>query len=1408
MSEEIKSADPVPPKKLRRKRESKPTQQYPADFAGLEPPKSLWRSRRIGEKEYELRNKDIVKGVLHMAGRGSKTAQVMFVSPCALMEEQWDSRSAPPMLLKGPAGNLFLRCLSRSGFPDDSWWYTTLCKYNVPKLKPKPYDIRWNQQMLIDEITNIKPRLIVCLGKLPFDFLYSKKFNLRDVQGGFFRSDTYDCLLYPMDSVVTPLHKPEYLERFMVDLKQVRQTLDELNGIQVAKVVTSYSVIEKAEQLQNLMADLKAKLDDETLTYLATDCEWDGQTYVDGQLRATQFGWKPGEAAYIRFMDDKLQYAFDQPLSVVREIIAPTLNHPRLKFVGHAFSADAVWLKHHLGVIVYNRCGFDTMFAQQNINEYADLKLERNAVAYTDLGRYDIDLTVWKKTSKWDEEDNEGYGKIPDKILIPYGLRDVDATLRIFPILWKKLHQQGLSKYYFDFTLPFVTNGFTEMMESGLPINNEYLDEVREVFTRNRDMLIKNFQLDVKKEATSVLCQRLMKIDSEAGQDLFLDIYNTINEAKTADEKLQAVNLVLPEFKSFVGVERLPKYLPFLEHWLDADNFNVNSTDHLRRWLFEVKGYTPFKTTKRDGIQMAWDKVLTFEPEKQALFTPAADKQTIKVFAAKDKLVAQIEELKSVGNIVKAFLRGPDPDTGKEQGMHKWIQSDNRIHANFSLTETGRPRAWKPNILNWPKAITKPLEKGFERINNYLAAQKRLELEKEGVPNEEIEKQINLIIKKPVSLRSAVQAPEGWCLIDMDLKTAEVVALGYLSGDENMIKVLTEPDKQFARVSKDDPKKVVRIAYTENSRYPEAEKDPSLLCPETDERILRSADGSVIHPKRDLHWEMGEGVAQKPREKCDERMERDGCGKVGNFCLLHSSLVLTHRGEVPIQDVRLDDLLWDGQEWVSHEGVVCNGVKTVHHYQGLWATDNHEVWIENGNKVSFGDARRNGWNLFRVQTPYGETTTQTGASLAVSGNTRKERKRALRIVDGMQTLWSEGEEVFRSPRTREINSLLLCSQQVVSGSEILYIENSICGDATAMRKGQPQVFSKLQRPWNQSSIRIMPGICDVGLTEVAQHGFQRLGVRSDRKQRALRKEEYSVGNQEQKSAQQPCYQTDQLGYCSGVSFPLSGSDLHGYDLSTKNVSRNDGRRNSAAASSGSARWMEKEERGDNQASVTGLVYDILNVGPQHRFTCSRVLVSNSIPYGASPTLLERMIEVNTGKKPLEGTGDRMITSYETMYPIAADFLKRMEYIVEDPGYYRAISGRLRHFFVTELADVTELRDYTREGILSPLRRQARNFPMQNLVADTTARALQMFIAERNEVQLQSSVLMLLYDAITAISPLEQAKQTIDILRRALTVRNPWTVHGRTFTFEVDVSVGFRWGVKATKEEKQLLAKYL
>ena len=66
------------------------------------------------------------------------------------------------------------------------------------------------------------------------------------------------------------------------------------------------------------------------------------------------------------------------------------------------------------------------------------------------------------------------------------------------------------------------------------------------------------------------------------------------------------------------------------------------------------------------------------------------------------------------------------------------------------------------------------------------------------------------------------------------------------------------------------------------------------------------------------------------------------------LCLAKGSRVLTDKGLVPIDKVTLDHKIWDGTNFVTHGGAVCNGIQDVITYQGLVATEGHLVHTAEG----------------------------------------------------------------------------------------------------------------------------------------------------------------------------------------------------------------------------------------------------------------------------------------------------------------------------------------------------------------------------------------------------------------------------------------------------------------------------
>lgn len=65
-------------------------------------------------------------------------------------------------------------------------------------------------------------------------------------------------------------------------------------------------------------------------------------------------------------------------------------------------------------------------------------------------------------------------------------------------------------------------------------------------------------------------------------------------------------------------------------------------------------------------------------------------------------------------------------------------------------------------------------------------------------------------------------------------------------------------------------------------------------------------------------------------------------------CFSADTLVLTSSGWKRIVEVQATDMLWDGEEWVRHQGVVPQGVKQTIRALGVDATPEHEILTEHG----------------------------------------------------------------------------------------------------------------------------------------------------------------------------------------------------------------------------------------------------------------------------------------------------------------------------------------------------------------------------------------------------------------------------------------------------------------------------
>lgn len=99
----------------------------------------------------------------------------------------------------------------------------------------------------------------------------------------------------------------------------------------------------------------------------------------------------------------------------------------------------------------------------------------------------------------------------------------------------------------------------------------------------------------------------------------------------------------------------------------------------------------------------------------------------------------------------------------------------------------------------------------------------------------------------------------------------------------------------------------------------------------------------IFREGRDLYSENAVGMFGL---SCIEDVTKDlrQSAKVAVLACLHAdSQVMTSTGIKSLIDVTTDDLLWDGEQWVHHEGVIYKGEKHIIEVDGLWTTQDHLI---------------------------------------------------------------------------------------------------------------------------------------------------------------------------------------------------------------------------------------------------------------------------------------------------------------------------------------------------------------------------------------------------------------------------------------------------------------------------------
>ncbi len=157
-------------------------------------------------------------------GCGNENADLMFVGEAP--GEKEDLSGIP---FVGAAGKLFDKFLEAVDIPRDSVYICNILKCRPPKNRdPLPSE----EDMCIDYLRNqvraVKPKMIVCLGRISAMRLIKPDFKITVEHGRWFRKGDFDiCAVYHPSLL---LRDPRKKEDMLRDMQDIKARLDAISG--------------------------------------------------------------------------------------------------------------------------------------------------------------------------------------------------------------------------------------------------------------------------------------------------------------------------------------------------------------------------------------------------------------------------------------------------------------------------------------------------------------------------------------------------------------------------------------------------------------------------------------------------------------------------------------------------------------------------------------------------------------------------------------------------------------------------------------------------------------------------------------------------------------------------------------------------------------------------------------------------------------------------------------------------------------------------------------------------------------------------------------------------------------------------------------------------------------------------
>lgn len=331
------------------------------------------------------------------------------------------------------------------------------------------------------------------------------------------------------------------------------------------------------------------------------------------------------------------------------------------------------------------------------------------------------------------------------------------------------------------------------------------------------------------------------------------------------------------------------------------------------------------------------------------------------------------------------------------------------------------------------------------------------------------------------------------------------------------------------------------------------------------------------------------------------RLESYGPKFVEN-CIAEGTQVLTDRGWIEIQNVTTKDALWDGEKWVSHEGLINKGIQEVINIDGALMTPDHKVLTQEGWKNA---PSCKGLKRYEVKLPNSDRVR------------RVEREEI--PVEGKMRLWKRVHHDCRAFFRRKAEILRLyerkankCGKRNPQALQTPFIPCMALNEGT-LHGSYSSGLDQLWRQGNQS-LRQMARIIREFLGGYVTNLPERANAGQNRREWELHSRELQMGRLQNPVQKQTSKYTDR--------YTLGQDNCERGCRSFRNRGHNAPLQNTA--------WLDDRYL----VRKTGLkkqVYDLKNAGPNHRFAIKTeagpMIVHNCVQGISRDLLLNAMKQV-------------------------------------------------------------------------------------------------------------------------------------------------------------------------------------